>query len=132
MKELTKENKLDKWETLLVRACKSGRGFDKTIRRLRKIWRIRCGLPYEYMEKEYDCFIAEAMIELLQKRKHGYSATKLLYALNPYYYWKNDIEVKDSYWIKVIKAVKGEILVTSPREEWSNFHSPLKFRKRRE
>lgn len=59
------ENALDKYEQLLIRACK---GKCKTIRRLRRIWQMRTWYPSSLDDGEYDHCIAKQLAIILEKK----------------------------------------------------------------
>lgn len=68
---------LDKCDSLLIRACKAANSHKELIRRLRRIWCIRCGLEYQYAKNnttEMDNFICQHLFELLSCRKEGFSS----------------------------------------------------------
>ena len=122
---MTKE--LDKWEVLLIRAIKSN---GDVLRRLRKIWHMRCGLSSNY---ECDYFIANALMIILEMREkgviHNFDGWKIVIeALAPGDEWKWDYEPEDPYWEKVIAVLSSMIKLTAVKQ-WQGFRSPLRFRK---
>lgn len=60
-----KYDKLDKYDQLIIRACKCS---DKNIRRLRRIWQIRTYFPRSLDEPAYDICIAKHLAIILEKK----------------------------------------------------------------
>jgi hypothetical protein len=60
-----KYDQLDKYDQLIIRACKWS---DKNIRRLRRIWQIRTYFPNSLNDPAYDRCIAKHLAIILEKK----------------------------------------------------------------
>lgn len=116
--------KLDKYDNLMIRACKAN---GNTVRRLRKIWRHRCLLPEKY---NYDDGILYHLLSLLEARKKKIDFRGWITILD-------DIQRYSSYEPEkrltehVLSSVIGKIAITDV-DQWEGYISPAKFRKIKE
>ena len=115
--------KLDKWDNLLIRACK-GRG--NTNSRLRKIFRKRCGLSQGH---NVDDGLTYHLLKILEGRKQGLTFDKWIYILseaNPNSI-RNQICKIDNYDEGLLWVIAGQISVTAVAE-WEGYIKPAFFR----
>jgi len=115
--------KLDKWDNLLIRACKSN---GDSVRRLCKIWKMRCCVAEGQNIYPY---IADRLITIMENTQRGLDVRDIIDSLDPSSKWKNNIYEVDSYHLKVIKILITKIAFTAV-DQWNGLISPAKFRKK--
>lgn len=114
------KQELDTWDNLIIRACKSD---GDRLRRLRKIFRIRCGLPEAH---NVDDGLAYHMFGLVEKAPE-ISVRSVIESFNLENHWQYKIE-NDDYYVQVIKICACLLRNTNPNFNWTNFQPPAKFR----
>lgn len=100
-----KDQKMDKWDILLVRTCKS----KKTIRRFRRILQKRAGfsgtIPCSY--------IAERLWAIVQKYDPPNSIIDLLNDFSPEMAWRFNAGAKEEsdYWTRIVNVLSSRITI---------------------
>lgn len=116
---------LDKWDTLMVRACKcSGK---RTLRRLRKIFAARCDLNIEHVE---DSAIRNHLVQILIEAGKTFDLRffeTIFEKINPPHILKEF--PSENLEERIINSLIFEIMILKPSEHWENYHAPARFRK---
>ena len=115
--------KLDKWDNLLIRACKSN---GNTVRRLRKIFRKRCLLPKGC---DVDSGLIYHLLKILEGRNKGLSFDdwfNILSEASPNSIRSKIWQVKD-YNEGLLSVIDGQISITAVKE-WEGYIEPAFFR----
>lgn len=116
---------MDKWDNLLIRACKK-RG---NIEIFRRILARRCGMGKHFID---DYFIAEKLMSIVQ-RYNNKDAFHLLFECSPEQAWRfitAQNQPTDNYWHRVIR-VAASILKLTEVKKFPDYTAPLWFRARK-
>lgn len=120
---LTKDEAINKWDILLVRACKSKRA---SIEYLRRYKSKRCGVKMNFIE---DHFILEDLLRLIQKYDLS-GMQELIFMTHPDQYWRYGFEPKAETDVFILSFIAASVSVIrcSPVKKFPCFISPRRFR----
>jgi hypothetical protein len=117
---------MDKYDILLVRVCKANLSPEETVRRLIRIWRLRCALPSGYNKNSCITYTISHLWKIIEKYEIK-KLTEVLYKLDRLWDgWYEDYPVDDR-----LKWLLGEAvseLACSRIDKFDNFISPAYFR----
>ena len=131
-----KDRKLDKWDCLLIRITKNcnSNGQVNALRRMQKIWRMRCCLDESYSDQALRPHIAHALVHILDCKESGVTGggnnhwSTVIEAMAPGNEWQYGLAEGMEYWAKVLAVLSCMIRYTSVKE-WDGFISPARYRK---
>ncbi|MBD3261326.1 MAG: hypothetical protein GF334_06510 [Candidatus Altiarchaeales archaeon] len=104
-------------DSLIVRACKDQ---SDTVKRLRRIWEIRCNLPTPADAGAYDRWIFQRLVLILTWRIPGRPTVEWLQRIiehaDPSDLWRRPTHEAPPYWERLVKAAAGEVMRSTVEE----------------
>ena len=124
--------KIDKYDNLLIRACKKCTENEATRKRLRKIWLWRCGLSKNYKKEKLDLFIISrlAKLHLGSTGEKNFDIEQFIYDISPNKAWLHSSGEDYDFWNNVFNVLISKITLTDPKK-FDNYIAPLIFKRRR-
>jgi hypothetical protein len=123
---------MDKYDILLIRACKAfPNSRHNNLRRLRRIWCLRCGIKLEHFSlDEIDSYILSHLMELIVDEFPKDKLKQYMFRLCQ----ANDLDLENGYGCTsgkhdlLIKTISTLRLTRPDRDFKSDFISPAKYR----